>query len=132
MKLWNSSAAGDGVVMMPLLMPRDLKRIKDLVGLYQNRIKVLVFPLVLRADHLPFIMKCASPFHIVAGKALFLYVQNSLEALTSLLVVYYAFDLQGGNDVLAFLLVIESEILELNTEKSRSCNAIHLLRNLLG
>ncbi|KAK4006198.1 hypothetical protein OUZ56_011353 [Daphnia magna] len=30
-----SSAAGDGVVMMPLLMPRDLKRIKDLVGLYQ-------------------------------------------------------------------------------------------------
>ncbi|KAI9560451.1 hypothetical protein GHT06_014470 [Daphnia sinensis] len=76
-------------------------------------------------------MKCGNSFHIIAGKAPFLYVPNSVEALTSLIAVYYVFDLQWCKEAMTVLLFIESEVIARKTEQSKCCNAVNLLKNLL-
>ncbi|KZS00785.1 Uncharacterized protein APZ42_002773 [Daphnia magna] len=64
-------------------------------------------------------MKCGNSFHIRAGKAPFLYIPNSVEALTSLIAVYYVFDLQWGKEAMTVLLFIESEVIGWKSKQSK-------------
>ena len=79
----------------------------------------------------PFLLKYGSSFYVVAGKAPFVCVQDSTDALISLLAVYYVFDLQWCKEVEPVLLVIEGEVIGLITEQLKSCSAASIFRNFV-